>query len=298
MRLWTLKKIDRLTNNLGTGVRISWAVAMVLMVGVGRYTTGTEYALSVFFLFPIVFSAWYDGRRVGLWMAAFCTLVWLAADLLLLQQASNMHVPFINETFRLIVFMFAAALVAGFRNALEDQKKIARTDPLTGMWNRLAFFEMAELEIKRARRFDAPLSFIYLDIDNFKIVNDTSGHDAGDRLLQVVAKTILNNIRKIDIAVRFGGDEMGILLAETDIAGALSLAKKLQRKLTGEMHRWGWPVTFSMGVGTFRQVAIAADDMVQIVDKLMYFAKKSGKNKILHQVFAGQKIHESRENIS
>lgn len=298
MRFPTLRKIERLTDRAGTNVRISGAVAVVLMVGLVRYLTGTEYALSVFFLFPIVFSAWYDGRRIGFGMAVFCTLVWLGADLLLTGHASNIYVPFINETFRLIVFMFAAALVAGFKKALEAQKKIARTDPLTGMWNRLAFFEMAGLEIRRAQRFAAPLSFIYLDIDNFKVVNDTCGHDAGDRLLQAVAKTILDNIRRIDIAVRFGGDEMGILLAETDISGGLSLAKKLQRKLNEEMHRWGWPVTFSMGVGTFRQAAIAVGDMVQIVDKLMYFAKKSGKNKIIHQVFAGQKIHESRENIS
>jgi len=167
---------------------------------------------------------------------------------------------------------------------------------MTGLWNRLAFFEMAALEIKRARRFNTPLSFIYTDIDNFKSVNDTSGHDTGDRLLRVAAETILNNIRKIDIGVRFGGDEMGILLVETDAGGARSLAEKLKEKLTGEMRRQGWPVTFSMGVGTFQQAAVSVEDMVQIVDKLMYFAKRSGKNRIIHQIFTGEKNPEGREN--
>jgi len=196
----------------------------------------------------------------------------------------------------LIVFLFAAALVAEFKQALDAQKKIARTDSMTGLWNRLAFFEMAALEIKRARRFNTPLSFIYTDIDNFKSVNDTSGHDTGDRLLRVAAETILNNIRKIDIGVRFGGDEMGILLVETDAGGARSLAEKLKEKLTGEMRRQGWPVTFSMGVGTFQQAAVSVEDMVQIVDKLMYFAKRSGKNRIIHQIFTGEKNPEGREN--
>ena len=281
---------------MGAGKRLFSAAAVILLVGLVRCMTGTEYALSVFFLFPIVFSAWYDGLRPGLGMAVFSTLIWLGADLIQVGRFSDIRVPFINETFRLIVFLFAAALVAEFKQALDAQKKIARTDSMTGLWNRLAFFEMAALEIKRARRFNTPLSFIYTDIDNFKSVNDTSGHDTGDRLLRVAAETILNNIRKIDIGVRFGGDEMGILLVETDAGGARSLAEKLKEKLTGEMRRQGWPVTFSMGVGTFQQAAVSVEDMVQIVDKLMYFAKRSGKNRIIHQIFTGEKNPEGREN--
>ncbi len=268
------------------GVRTFSAIGMVLLVGMISYFTGTRYALSVFFMFPIVFCSWYNGRRAGIGLSIVSTLVWLGKDFLLIEQFSRIHVPIINETFRLIVFLFVSILVTKLRNALEIQKKIARTDSLTGMSNRLAFFETAALEIKRAQRFAYPLSFIYLDIDDFKTVNDTFGHDAGDRLLQMAAKIILKNIRKIDLAVRFGGEEIGILLVETDTEGALFLTKKLQQKLTTEMNRQGWPVTFSMGVGTFQQIFIPVGDMVQIVDKLMYYAKKSGKNKIVHQVFA------------
>jgi len=87
---------------------------------------------------------------------------------------------------------------------------------------------------------------------------------------------------------------MGILLVETDTDGAFFLAQKLQRILTAKMSRQGWPVTFSMGVGTFQQIIIPVGDMVQIVDKLMYYAKKSGKNKIIHQVFASGEDPEDR----
>ncbi len=288
------KKANHFAERMGPGVRTFSAVGMVLLVGLISHFTGPGYALSVFFMFPIVFSSWYDGRRAGLGLSIFSTLVWLGTDFLRIEQFSYIYVPIINETFRLIIFIFVSVLVAEFRKSLEIQKKIARTDSLTGMSNRLAFFETAALEIKRAQRFAYPLSFIYLDIDNFKTVNDTCGHDAGDRLLKMVAKIILHNVRKIDLAVRFGGDEMGILLVETDTDGALFLAKKLQRKLSAEMTRQGWPVTFSMGVGTFQQIIIPVGDMIQIVDKLMYFAKKSGKNKIIHQVFASGENPEDR----
>jgi len=171
--------------------------------------------------------------------------------------------------------------------------KIARTDPLTGMSNRLAFFEAAELEISRARRFDYPLSVIYLDVDNFKFVNDTFGHESGDHLLQVVADTILKNIRKIDLATRFGGDEMGVLLARTDAGGARALSEKLKNALTAQMDIHGWPVTFSIGAGTFENVLICVGDMLHVADKLMYCAKKSGKNRVVHQVFVGNSDEKS-----
>ena len=140
MHFLTFKKINRAADRMGAGKRLFSAAAVILLVGLVRCMTGTEYALSVFFLFPIVFSAWYDGLRPGLGMAVFSTLIWLGADLIQVGRFSDIRVPFINETFRLIMFLFAAALVAEFKQALDAQKKIARTDSMTGLWNRLAFF--------------------------------------------------------------------------------------------------------------------------------------------------------------
>ncbi len=260
----------------------------ILLVGLIRCITGTEYALSLFFLFPIAFSTWYAGLRAGVILSVFSTITWLAADLLLVGEFSDASIPFINETFRLIVFLFATVLVWEFKNALQAQQRLARMDPLTELSNRRAFFEVAEVEIYRAQRFCDPLSIIYMDIDNFKAVNDDLGHDAGDHLLQVVADTILKNIRSIDIAARFGGDELGILFSKTDANGAMTLAVKLNQKLKNKMRDYGWPVTFSMGVATFQNTVICVDDMLHVADKLMYSAKKNGKNRIMHQVFVGQ----------
>jgi diguanylate cyclase (GGDEF)-like protein len=273
------------------------ASGVILLLGFIHFTTGTEYALSLFFLFPIVFSTWYVGIKSGVGMAFFGTITWLVADLLLRGKYSDVNVPFINESFRLIVFLFAAGLVHVLKNALEDQKQIARTDVLTGMSNRMSFFEVAEREMSRARRFNYPLSIIYMDIDNFKFVNDTSGHRSGDRLLQTVADTIQANIRSIDVAARLGGDEMGILLAENDVSGAKALAEKLQKKLAAQMLRHRWPVTFSMGVATFPNIGISVGDMLNVADNLMYIAKKGGKNKIVHQVVEVQAVKDVSEDL-
>jgi diguanylate cyclase (GGDEF)-like protein len=128
-----------------------------------------------------------------------------------------------------------------------------------------------------------------MDIDNFKFINDHSGHSAGDHLLKTVAYTVLKNIRNIDIAARFGGDEFGILLSETDANGARKLAEKLNQKLTTKMREHDWPVTFSMGVATFQDISGNIEDMLNTADKLMYLAKKNGKNRILHQIILDRK---------
>ncbi len=292
-----IKRLDRTISGFSHITLLIAAVGFILLVGLIRYATGTEYALSVFFMFPIVFSTWYVGIKSGVGMAIFSIITWLFADLLLLSGSAEVHIPLINETFRLIVFLFVSILVWEFKQALENQKQIARTDTLTGMSNRLSFFEIAEREMSRARRFNYSLSIIYMDIDNFKFVNDNSGHRVGDRLLKVVADTILENIRNIDVAARIGGDELGILLAETDVNGALALAQKLQKKLDEQMSRYLWPVTFSMGVATFPNIGISVGDMLNVADKLMYVAKKGGKNKIIHQVVEVQAVNDVRADL-
>jgi diguanylate cyclase (GGDEF)-like protein len=283
-----LKKLDQWLARFSRITLIAVAAGFVLLVGINRCITGTEYALSVFFMFPVVFVTWYMGTLPGVFMSFFSTAVWLAADLYLLDEFSSPAVPFINETFRLIVFLFVVLLIGSLKNALGTQKKIARTDTLTGMANRLSFFETADMEIRKARRFNDPVSIIYIDIDNFKLVNDSHGHAEGDRLLQAAAETILNNIREVDIAARIGGDEMGLLLVKTDITGAVTLAEKLKDKLDAQMQKRNWPVTFSMGVATFPKIHASVDDMMSVADRLMYFAKKQGKNRIVQEIFVGR----------
>ncbi|MDY6970117.1 MAG: diguanylate cyclase [Spirochaetota bacterium] len=165
-------------------------------------------------------------------------------------------------------------------NAFNKLNEIARTDPLTGIPNRRTFIEKASLEIHRAQRYFHPFSIAYLDIDNFKNINDSFGHNTGDALICLVADTIKNNIREIDEIARLGGDEFVILLSQTDSKIAYSVVNKLKTILSEIMKENKWPVTFSIGIVTFIKPPISVDNAIAKADSIMYSAKQEGKDLI------------------
>ena len=152
----------------------------------------------------------------------------------------------------------------------------ATTDRITGLYNRQYFDEIAQREIARSARYGTPLSLVMIDLDNFKHLNDSMGHLAGDMALSEIAGTIRENIRSSDIAARWGGDEF-ILASPADLEHAIALALKLQELLEGLDHGGYGPVTGSIGVSSFRK----GDDINSLtkrVDRAMYEVKKKGGN--------------------
>ena len=162
----------------------------------------------------------------------------------------------------------------------QQEKRLSRLDPLTGLANRRAFYEGAELERQRAVRYGRNLSMAYIDLDNFKQVNDNFGHKAGDQLLVTVAIILRSDLRPSDLAARLGGDEFAVVLPETDELGARRATSKLHVLLTQAMQDNDWPVTFSMGVVTFNSIPETVEQMVHKADELMYTVKHGGKNRI------------------
>jgi diguanylate cyclase (GGDEF)-like protein len=262
------------------------SLIMVILIGFIRYMTGPEFAFSLFYLFPIIIVSWNLGRWAGIFISFSSALSWLAADLTMLNKFSNAMVPYINETFRLIVFITIVNIVFELKCALENHKKLARTDPLTDISNRLGFYELATMEINKARRYKRSISMMYIDIDDFKIVNDTYGHHKGDALLCAVAKTIRQHIRVIDIVTRFGGDEFGVLLSETGAESAAQVVKKLKKKVLEHVRDNGCPVTLSIGVATFISPPVRIDEMIDAADSQMYLAKQNGKNRTRYKIIA------------
>ncbi len=152
----------------------------------------------------------------------------------------------------------------------------ATTDKMTDLFNRQHFDEVLQREIDRSSRYGTPLSLIMIDLDNFKSLNDTKGHIAGDRALSGIARTISENIRSSDVAARWGGDEF-ILATPADTEQALSLARKLKGLLLGLDHEGYGPVTGSIGVSTFRE-GDDIDSLTKRADRAMYDVKKKGGN--------------------
>ncbi len=174
------------------------------------------------------------------------------------------------------------SLVYPLRNGISYEKALqaALKDPLTGIHNRAAMNTSLIREVDLARRHQTPLSLIVIDLDYFKRINDTLGHDAGDQVLQHVANTLLDTIRGSDMVFRFGGEEFAILLTNTDKKGAMQLAQRIRRAIernTVELNGEKIMPTASLGAA-----CLSADDseksLFQKADKALYAAKAAGRN--------------------
>jgi diguanylate cyclase (GGDEF)-like protein len=167
---------------------------------------------------------------------------------------------------------------------------LATTDPLTGAANRRHFIEASLGEIDRARRFDRPVSFLMLDADHFKAINDTYGHAAGDAALQGLFATIRSVSRKADIWGRLGGEEFGALLVETDLPDAVQFAERLRQTIAqSTIHHDGVDIrmTVSIGVTSVLKDGDGLDGAFKLADALMYRAKQSGRNRVASEALSG-----------
>lgn len=161
---------------------------------------------------------------------------------------------------------------------------LAMTDDLTELANRRAFFIQGNEEIKRARRYHTPLTLIMLDIDHFKLINDTCGHDAGDSVLQCITETLKKNIREVDIAARLGGEEFGVLMPNTKILDAVKLAERLRFAIESQnccIQNQNIHITASVGVAVFSEKMSNLDELLRNADVAMYKAKEKGRNRVV-----------------
>jgi diguanylate cyclase (GGDEF)-like protein len=263
-----------------------WTISLgsLALVAVADLLTGPELSLSIFYVGPVGLAAWYYERRGGYLLAALSGVVVYVADRLSSATYSHQLVPVWNAGVRLTIFLVTATLLSGLRRALDRERDLSSTDALTGVANTRAFYQRAAAEIERARRFRHPLTLAYLDLDNFKQLNDQSGHAAGDSALQAIAHATRASLRATDFVARLGGDEFAMLLAETDQTGARTIIAKLHGLLTTLMRERGWPTTCSIGVVTTLPPPVSVDELVKSADNLMYRVKRQSKNAVEYEV--------------
>ncbi len=158
--------------------------------------------------------------------------------------------------------------------------QLMNTDPLTGLSNRRQMTELLETELSKARRHDYPLSAVMMDIDHFKSINDTFGHDGGDRVLAGIAQTMRSMCRKEDIVARFGGEEFILILPGSPASSALECAERIRKAIQNSPFE-GIPrqVTASFGVSLFSKDD-TQDSLLKRADNALYQAKTSGRNRV------------------
>lgn len=277
-----LEGLERLPKTVVYGL----SVGLAILIGFLDGTMGKEISVSFLYMVPILLAAWRGGVLPGLLLNALCASarLWLIVR----WQGPNLFRKpelYWNLLFEGMIFITLTLITAALRRLVEEQRLLARTDVLTGVANRRAFYERAELELSRSRRFQEPVSVAYVDVDDFKRINDELGHEAGDELLKSVASTFGHRVRTTDLVARLGGDEFALLLPSTGAEASLALLSELFRTLVAEMEQQSWPVTFSIGAVTFLRPPVSVDELLRRVDELMYGVKRDGKAGVKHEVF-------------
>jgi diguanylate cyclase (GGDEF)-like protein len=250
--------------------------------------TGYEISVSLLYLGPVLAAAWYAGWASCVLVSFSSVFMWHWADVHSGPAYEHAAIVIWNAFMRLGFFLTNGYFAAQFHIHLERERRMARQDALTRLMNSRAFFEEAERFFALLRRKVQPVTLVYIDLDNFKQVNDTRGHSEGDKVLCVVADALTRGTRHYDLVARLGGDEFGVMLPETDFGEAEGYVAKTREMLETAVARRGWPVSFSIGVVTFRILPETVDEALGAADALMYKVKRSGKNGVLHECWPSE----------
>jgi len=263
-------------------------VMIIFITWVVHYAGRISSPLLNLYLLPIIASALILGK-----LMTFIEMVGIAVCFMFLhydQHTRNLlSLPFWGELLALLAPVILVAYIttmlsADIRFAVDKIKRVSDTDELTGLYNMRAFTMVLSRNFKQAMRYSHKLSIVMLDCDNLKQVNDTHGHESGNRLLQHVARTIRSELRGSDVLARYGGDEFIALLPETDAGGAREMGERIRRSIEMsrlDVHGTDVISTVSIGIASFPDDGGSLEMIMEKADKAMYYAKERGRNRVV-----------------
>lgn len=245
--------------------------------------TELYYSLGVLYCLPIIQTAHTSAvralrrsdSRAPVIIGSFSAIAWSVAEAAVIWPLFPLSALAMNIFTRAITFTVLGRVMA----KLFREREYSRKDPLTGLANRLEFFERFEIERLRSERTGEPYSILFIDIDQFKILNDTRGHHVGDEALIALSDILSENSRKLDTASRIGGDEFVLLFSSTDEKTCQSLTARIMLASEKMFRERGWPISISIGFVTDTGKKRSVEELLREADEKMYSLKK-GK---LHQ---------------
>lgn len=250
-----------------------------------KYTGGLDSPLINLYLLVIITCGLTLGKlmtilELGLITACYLWLGRNSYDLgiFTMGQFSELMARF--APFMLVAYL-TTMLSADLHYAKHAFKRLSQTDELTGIFNRRAFNELLDKEAKKAERYSRPLSVMMIDADELKLANDGYGHEAGDRLVQMVVETINKSLRESDSIARWGGDEFVVLMPETDAKQGMEAAQRILSsvaKASFVLNNESIHTTVSIGVASFPDHGRGGADLLQKADAAMYVSKDRGRN--------------------
>lgn len=236
---------------------------------------------------PVLLASWYGGRKTGASMAALTALSLLLMNYNISSEHFYISSSLYDSIVVLFAYLFISIIVTNFRKVHCIEIIAADTDALTGLSNLRKFYTELENELNRSKRYEHMLSLAYIDVDDFKNINDTLGHPVGDELLIQLSKALQISLRTTDTIARIGGDEFVCLLPETEQSAAKSAIFNAEKTLKDTMKKHNWDVSFSIGVVTFEILPEDVTQAVKLADDLMYQVKRGKKNDIAYKIWRG-----------
>jgi diguanylate cyclase (GGDEF)-like protein len=277
--------VNQILSRVPPAVIILFATGCVVLIGIPDFLIGTEISLSVFYLLPIGIATWYAGKYAGIGLALVSTVSYLASNIAAGHLYSRPGYMIWNGLLHLGFMLIVAFLLDTLHRALNREQQLARTDNVTGIANRLAFMERLRYTLALAARDARPVSLAYLDLDDFKKINDNYGHDAGDNVLRRVAQTVTSAIRRTDMMARIGGDEFALLLPDLNRQTVQTVIDKVCTALQQAFAAQQIKVNCSIGVVTFNAPTPDAEQALKAADLLMYEIKNQGRNAVAFREF-------------
>jgi diguanylate cyclase (GGDEF)-like protein len=258
---------------------IAWAT-LAAGVFVLNVRTGADLRLGILYVVPVLLAASYDGLGWGIAFALATALLRFGVGIDQMPLDTSLQVRILNEAAYLTVVGVAIAGLSQLRRTQSQLRLLATHDPLTTVLNARAFASQLAQELGRNRRYGRPLALIYLDLDDFKKVNDAHGHATGDAVLRLVADAMRSAVRQADVVGRLGGDEFGVLMPETDGTLAHAVATRLAAGIR-TVFRGTPSVTASIGVVAVSGTEAGSDELLRKADHAMYEAKRAGKDRVI-----------------
>jgi len=269
---------------LSENIRFFIAITICVFIGVIDSFLDASISTSLFYFIPVWLVSYQQRKLPGLAISVFAASVWFGSEIFSGQALLNEYVVVWNYITRFLIFGGFCLLIHSHWDQKCYFQKLANIDELTESLNRRGFLTELFSELNRAKRFGRPFSIAFIDLDNFKTVNDTLGHKEGDRLLKRVAFDIRNNVRTLDSIGRLGGDEFAILFIETDESDVKTAFDKCLSALKASIAEENWSVSLSVGIVTYYSSDASVEDILSKADEMMYQVKHSGKNSVVYIV--------------
>jgi diguanylate cyclase (GGDEF)-like protein len=267
-----------------SGRSVLWlSFIAVLLLGVASFYSVAEVPHEIFYFVPTTICSWYGSKRSGLLVSTFSVIVLFGVEVW--RQGFDPLLLFTHLLPTLLGLSSLAVIVTNFRSVHRFESLAAHTDNLTGINNTRGFYTELTDELLRSVRYEHHFTLAFLDVDDFKSINDSLGHAVGDKLLKEVANCLKVSVRSTDVVGRLGGDEFAVLMPETEANQAKLAFENLLEALTVRMARHNWKVGFSIGVVTFERLPDDIKGALKAADDLMYSAKLEGKSKAKYRVW-------------